>query len=68
MKITDSGPTWPFLSLAFVFLPGIISLLFLDAPQNPEKAHTPTNSKIDNLWLIILLMLLFLLCVAIEGG
>jgi len=68
MRISDGGLSWPFWSLAIVFLPGIFSLLFLDAPQNPEKGDTPTNSTIGNLRLIILLMLLFLLYVAIEGG
>lgn len=68
MRISDSKLTWPFWSLAFVFLPGIFSLLFLDAPQNPDKSHPSTNSEVGNRWLIILLMVLFLLYVAIEGG
>lgn len=68
MRITDSGLKWPFWSLAFIFLPGIFSLLILAAPQNPEKDLSPANLKIGNQRLIILLMLLFLLYVAIEGG
>lgn len=68
MRISDGGLSWPFWTLAIVFLPGIFSLLFLEAPQNPEKGHTLANSKMGNQRLIILLMLLFLLYVAIEGG
>ena len=68
IKITDGGLSWPFWALAIGFIPGILSLLLLEAPQNPEEELAPANSKRDNLWLISLLMLLFFLYVGIEGG
>jgi FHS family Na+ dependent glucose MFS transporter 1 len=68
MGITNDGLTWPFWVLAFSFLPGIFSLFFLKAPQNPEKDHTSTNSGRANTWLIALMMFLLFLYVGIEGG
>lgn len=68
MRNTDGSLTWPLWVLAIAFLPGIFSLAFLDAPQNPEKDHISSNSGSSNLWLVVLLMVLFFLYVGIEGG
>jgi FHS family Na+ dependent glucose MFS transporter 1 len=68
MNITDGGLEWPFWSLAITFLPGIFSLIFLKAPQNPEKDMISSEDRKNNSLLIILMMVLFFLYVGVEGG
>ena len=68
LAVTNNKLEWPFWVLAFAFLPGILSLIFLDPPQNPEKDRPSNNSNRDNYLLIVLLMFLLFLYVGVEGG
>lgn len=68
MKLTGGAITWPFWTLALLFLPGMVGLLLLPSPINPE-AHvkTKTDRKLG-VSLIVLMMALFFIYVAVEGG
>jgi FHS family Na+ dependent glucose MFS transporter 1 len=68
LRSNGGSLTWPFWVLGIAFLPGIFSLIFLRAPQNPEKEIVTNNSGKSNSVLVLLLMLMFLLYVGIEGG
>ncbi len=68
MKLTGGAITWPFWTLALLFLPGMVGLLLLPSPANPEAhVEAKTNRKLD-VSLIVLMMALFFIYVAVEGG
>ena len=68
MRLTGGALTWPFWSLALLFLPGIAGLIFLSSPENPEENGNANHSSTTNLRLVILMMALFFLYVGVEGG
>lgn len=68
MRMTEGGLRWPFWFLTIAFLPSILSLSLLEAPQNPEKDQISSNSGRGNIRLVVLLVILFFLYVGIEGG
>jgi len=68
MKLTAGALTWPYWVLAISYIPGIIGLLLLKSPENPERDHDSKNSGKSNIMLVGLMMILFSLYVAVEGG
>ncbi len=68
MRFTDGTLTWPFWILAILYIPGLIGLFLLKSPSNPEKSKTETNAKPTNVWLVILMVVLFFIYVGVEMG
>ena len=65
---TGGQLTWPFWSLAFLTVPGIIGLWILPSPENPEKDHVTSTEDRSNKAVLGLLIFLFFLYVGIEIG
>lgn len=68
MRLAKGSLTWPFWTLAFLYLPSLIGLFLLKSPENPERDHTLNKSTATSGWLIVLMMLLFFVYVGVEGG
>jgi len=68
MRLTNGSLNWPYWVLAVLFLPGLIGLLALKSPQNPEKDAGINQQTKTNYRLVILMMGLFFLYVGLEGG
>jgi len=68
MKLSGGGLTWPYRVLALAFIPGMIGLSLLRAPENPEKDLESQSSGKTNTLLVGLMLVLFFLYVAVEGG
>jgi len=60
--------TWPFWTLALLFLPGLFGLWSLSSPENPEKKDIEKDPNSINTRLVVLMVVLFFLYVGIEGG
>jgi FHS family Na+ dependent glucose MFS transporter 1 len=68
MKLADDALTWPFWTLAVLFLPGLLGLLTLKSPKNPEIEEIIEKPKAVNTRLLVLMILLFFIYVGVEGG
>ena len=60
--------TWPYWTLALLFLPGIAGLISLSSPKNPEADVGENQAPNSNLRLVILMSVLLFLYVGIETG
>jgi FHS family Na+ dependent glucose MFS transporter 1 len=68
MRLANGSLTWPFWTLAILYLPSLIGLVLLKSPDNPERDHNLNQRTSSNGWLVVLMMLLFFLYVGVEGG
>ena len=68
MNLAGGALTWPFWTLALLFLPGLVGLIWLKAPTNPEKETADQEKRRIDTRLIILMMILFFIYVGVEGG
>ena len=68
MQLTGGSLTWPYWSLAILFLPSIVGLWLLPSPENPEKDGIEEKGESVNLRLVVLMMILFFAYVGVEGG
>jgi len=68
MSLFGEVITWPYWSLAVLFLPGLIGLFLLKSPVNPDTETQEKNKQPLNVRLIVLMILLFFVYVGIEGG
>lgn len=68
MSLFGDVITWPYWSLAVLFLPGLYGLWRLKSPTNPELETHEQNKQPLNLRLILLMILLFFIYVGVEGG
>jgi FHS family Na+ dependent glucose MFS transporter 1 len=68
MQLTGGSLTWPYWSLAILFLPSIVGLWLLPSPENPEKDNIEEKGGSVNLRLVVLMMILFFAYVGVEGG
>lgn len=68
MRWSGGEITWPYWSLAILILPGLIGLIRLTSPDNPEKDENEKYPHKINTTLVIPLILLFFLYVGLENG
>ena len=68
MTFAGGAITWPFWVLSILFLPGLIGLVSLPSPTNPEAHAESKTTKKPDARLIVLMIMLFFLYVSIEGG
>jgi len=68
LLLTQGALTWPFWTLAILYLPGLIGLFLLKSPVNPEKVAKKETASPANLKLVGLMMLLFFFYLGVEGG
>ncbi len=68
MTLTGGSITWPFWTLVILFLPGLVGLVSLPSPVNPEAHAEAKAARKPDVRLIVLMMALFFLYVAIEAG
>ncbi len=68
MRWAGGTLTWPYWTLALLFLPGMVGLWLLKSPQNPERDDIFENGHQNDQRLIILMVLLFFLYVGVETG
>lgn len=68
MKLTGGSLTWPYWTLAILFLPSMIGLWLLRSPENPEKESTEQEGGSVDFRLVALMMVLFFAYVGVEGG
>ena len=60
--------TWPYWTLAILFVPGLVGLWRLKSPVNPDIEDHNRKKQPQNQKIIILMILLFFLYVGVEGG
>lgn len=68
MRMAGGQLTWPYWTLAILFLPTSIGLATLSSPKNPEEDVREDLSTPIDTRLVALLILLFFLYVSVEGG
>ena len=68
MSLAGGVITWPFWTLAILFLPGLLGLNLLPSPVNPEGSEKEGTAQKPDMKLVGLMMALFFLYVAVEGG
>jgi MFS transporter, FHS family, Na+ dependent glucose transporter 1 len=68
MTWSGGSITWPFWVLSLLFLPGLMGLILLPSPINPEAHDETKTSNKPDVRLIVLMMALFFLYVAVEAG
>ena len=68
MSLFGESITWPYWSLAILFIPGLIGLWRLKSPLNPDPDTHEQQKQPLNGQLIFLMSLLFFLYVGVEGG
>lgn len=68
MRLSGGALTWPFWTLAILFLPGLLGLSILPSPVNPEGGQEQETDQKPDTKLVILMMVLFFLYVGVEAG
>lgn len=68
MRWAGGQLNWPFWTLAILSLPGIVGLIWLTSPENPEKEEIEKNLNANNSPLVIAMIILFFLYVGLESG
>ncbi len=68
MSLFGEVITWPYWTLAVLFLFGLIGLWRLKSPVDPDIEKTDQNKQPLNVQLIVLMILLFFAYVSVEGG
>lgn len=68
MTLANGAITWPYWTIAILYIPSLIGFLRLKSPSNPENEKDSESSTKINLKLVILMMLLFFLYVGVQGG
>lgn len=68
MNLAGGAITWPFWTLALLFLPSLVGLWSLRSPTNPEKDEDSQKSIPIDYRLVILMMILFFIYVGVETG
>jgi FHS family Na+ dependent glucose MFS transporter 1 len=68
MNLAGGAITWPFWTLALLFLPSLVGLWSLRSPTNPEKDDGSKKSIPVDYRLVILMMVLFFIYVGVESG
>lgn len=68
MRLSGGALTWPFWTLAILFLPSLLGLSILPSPVNPEGGREQETDQKPDTKLVILMMVLFFLYVGVEAG
>lgn len=68
MRLSGGALTWPFWTLAILFLPSLLGLSILPSPVNPEGGQEQETDQKPDTKLVILMMVLFFLYVGVEAG
>jgi len=58
MRLSGGALTWPFWTLAILFLPGLLGLSILPSPVNPEGGQEQETDQKPDTKLVILMMVL----------
>ncbi|MCB2209852.1 MFS transporter [bacterium] len=68
LAVSGGALTLPFWVLSALFLPGLLGLALLPSHKNPEAESTTQDGYKPDIWLVVLIMLLFFIYVGIETG
>lgn len=68
LRLSGGAITWPYWSLALLFIPGMIGLFLLPSPENPEGEADESSKTRINYRLVGLIMVLLFIYVGVEAG
>ncbi len=68
MNWTGGALTWPLWVLCILFLPGLVGMIMLRSPENPDRDVENATETRRNGHLVVLMIVVFFMYVGLEAG